>query len=144
MRCSVPSALVFNARHHSSNEPFKGNAVLWCALGLTNQQISQHRPLIQVWFWTHFSTGLYIRKFTNTSTLLLFSRVLCRKSSEIILFSITILLCFVMDVFSPEHIHHNFTSLSHKVTIEQKSVCLCDIYLWKKLLLLFILLGIKV
>ena len=43
----------------------------------------------------------------------------------------------MMDMFSPEHIHHNFTSLSHKVTIEQKSVCLCDIYLWKKILLPF-------
>jgi len=43
----------------------------------------------------------------------------------------------MMDMFSPEHIHHNFTSLSHKVTIEQKCVCLCDIYFWKILLLLF-------
>jgi hypothetical protein len=121
MRCSVPSALFVNALRHSSNDPIEGIAVI--VVYIRPDQLA-HYHNINHSFWFDFGPISQLDFKEGSSLpqvlLLLISHVLCRKSSEIILLSITILLCFMMDMFSPEHIHHNFTSVSHKVMIEKR------------------------
>jgi hypothetical protein len=101
-------------------------------------KLLQHRSFILVWFRIHLSAGLYVRKFTiATAATDDIKRPLSQVLWNYITFNNHVIIVFydgyVFLWTYPSHLH--FTkSQSYD---SAKSVCLCDIYLWKKLLLFF-------